>query len=272
MNNDVTYISPEKTGNINSDCFSNEFNINDAYISVKKYGFYCCKNYIKGDQLRELSLEYENSFNLKNLPFLKKKHNYRINIQPKLNYNEFIQHSHSLLNNNDLLKFTKKYWKKNYIYPYVITYFKSDSKFPVADYEVPLHLHMDKQKTLRYFIYLDDVGSENAPLTVIPGTLNKIQKLRKKFFWKFQSDEQIPNKIKTEKQNIFEILAPAGSLIILDTDVVHGAKKITDENSFRRVVRFDSVEKLNFFEKKFIKYRSLILNKVFGKVKLPSTL
>ncbi len=272
MDKDKVYISPEKTVNLESTCFGGELNFEKAYQSVKKYGFYCCKNYIKKDLLKKLNLEYENCFKLEKHPFLKKKHDYRVNILPKFNYQDFIQHSYSVLNNEDLQKFAKKYWKKKYVYPYLITYFKSDSKFPTIDDEVPLHLHMDKQKTLRYFIYLDNVGTEDAPLTVIPGTLNKIQKLRKKYFWKFESDEQIPNKLQTEKKNIFEILAPAGSLIILDTDIAHGAKKITNDNCVRRVIRFDSVEKLNIYEKKFIKYRSKILSKIFGKIELPSTL
>ena len=96
--------------------------------------------------------------------------------------------------------------------------------------------------------------------------------MRKKYFWRFQSDEEIPNKIETNKKNIFEILAPAGSLIILDTDIVHGAKKIKNDQYFRRVIRFDSVEKLNIYEKKFIKYRSIFLNKILGKKALPSIL
>ena len=72
MDKNVIYISPDKTENLESDCFETKFDINKAILSVKKYGFYCCKNYVKGEQLKNLRLEYENSFTLKNLPFLKK--------------------------------------------------------------------------------------------------------------------------------------------------------------------------------------------------------
>ena len=272
MNNKKIYITPEKIENFEKECIKDEYNLDEAYQSVKKHGFYCCKNYIRGDLLDELIKEYESCFKFNDLPFLKIRNDYRRNIYPKLNYKDFIPYSYNLMNDKNLKSFISKYWKKNFIYPEVITYFKSDFKFPVNNDSVPLHLHMDKQKTLRYFIYLDDVGNDNAPLTVIPGTLNKIKNLRKKYFWRFQNHEEFPNLLKTDQENIYEILAPAGSFIILDTDIAHGAKKILNRKNTRRVIRFDSIEKSNVFKRRFVKYRSLLMNKIFGEIELPTKL
>ena len=176
------------------------------------------------------------------------------------------------MNDKNLKILFQNIGKKFYLSRDNFTYFKSDFKFPVNNDSVPLHLHMDKQKTLRYFIYLDDVGNDNAPLTVIPGTLNKIKNLRKKYFWRFQNHEEFPNLLKTDQENIYEILAPAGSFIILDTDIAHGAKKILNRKNTRRVIRFDSIEKSNVFKRRFVKYRSLLMNKIFGEIELPTKL
>ena len=63
MNNKKIYITPEKIENFEKECIKDEYNLDEAYQSVKDC-FYCCKNYIRDDLLDKLIKEYDSYFRI----------------------------------------------------------------------------------------------------------------------------------------------------------------------------------------------------------------
>ena len=113
--------------------------------------------------------------------------------------------------------------------------------------------HHDKLWTLKYMIYLTDNGPENAAFGVVPGsaasnrdgfrkiyTDNKIHRLR-------MNDERyqsMENKA-PESAEVVDIIGPAGTLIIFDTDTFHHAGKVA-EGAERKILRGHSGPAINY--------------------------
>ena len=112
------------------------------------------------------------------------------------------------------------------------------------DYGRAQFLHFDPYHALKFFIYLDDVDQENATTFYIPKT-NKIGKyLRKNRMMNAGEGYQggLPHRIidypdiKVLEEDVVHVKAKAGSMLIFDTDVLHGGGIL--KNGERMVVLY----------------------------------
>ncbi|MFE2533478.1 phytanoyl-CoA dioxygenase family protein [Streptomyces sp. NPDC059371] len=116
--------------------------------------------------------------------------------------------------------------------------------------------HYDEMGTLKFLVYLDDVDRENGAFHAIPGTTQSTRRLRERDWLRLDDVEKI-------RVDVFDSLsqdtfyaaygqrksfllsraiafeAPAGSLLVFDTDTVHRAGTLV-EGRRRRVVRSSS--------------------------------
>jgi len=97
-------------------------------------------------------------------------------------------------------------------------------------------LHFDVLKTLKFFLYLNDVTAENGAFSCVPGSHHHTRKLR----------EQLGDDISYEKRcltrdhpfgenDVVSIEGKAGTLIVFTTEVWHRAGKVSRDT--RRVMR-----------------------------------
>jgi hypothetical protein len=98
--------------------------------------------------------------------------------------------------------------------------------------------HHDKLWSLKFMLYLNDIGKENAPFGVIPAsapyarkrfreifTKNKIRRLSMNSeLYQSMSNSDVPK----DAGPVIDIIASAGTLIIFDTDTFHHAGAVAD--------------------------------------------
>lgn len=106
--------------------------------------------------------------------------------------------------------------------------------------------HFDKLWSLKFMIYLEDVGAGNAPFGVIPGSVDYSRNKFRAIFedndievlststdaYHEMGNDQIPESV----GDVIDIHAPAGSLIIFDTDICHRAGYL-EKGKERKVLR-----------------------------------
>ena len=98
------------------------------------------------------------------------------------------------------------------------------------DYGRAQFLHFDPYHTLKFFVYLDDVDKDNATTFYIPKTRKIGEYLRKNRMMDAGDGYQggLPHRIidypdiKVIEDDIVHVKAKAGSMLIFDTDVIHG--------------------------------------------------
>lgn len=97
-------------------------------------------------------------------------------------------------------------------------------------------LHFDVASTFKYFVYLTDTSAENGAFTCAPGSHLHTCELRKKLGSKISyENREITRDLPVENFELIPVEAPAGSLIIFDTDVFHKAGVVN--RGERRVMR-----------------------------------
>lgn len=97
-------------------------------------------------------------------------------------------------------------------------------------------LHYDVAPTFKFFIYLNDVTAENGAFYCVPGSHKWTQEIRKKNPEKISyENRQFTRQLSDEYGDAIPVEAPAGTLIIFDTDVFHKAGTVTEGE--RKVMR-----------------------------------
>ncbi|KAB1978635.1 phytanoyl-CoA dioxygenase family protein [Streptomyces triticiradicis] len=116
--------------------------------------------------------------------------------------------------------------------------------------------HFDEVGALKFLVYLDDVDRDNGPFQAIPGTTSTTSRLRESEWLKFDDFQKIRIDVFSQySEELFHTLygqyksfllsraltfqAPAGSLLVFDTDTIHRAGPLA-EGRRRRVVRGSS--------------------------------
>jgi len=97
--------------------------------------------------------------------------------------------------------------------------------------------HFDATHALKFLIYLQDTNEENGAFSYIPGSHKENNRIRKDFLRFGNRLVDLPNIAGDDQELKFtSIDAPAGSLIIFDTDGFHrgGIPKVGKE---RRIIR-----------------------------------
>lgn len=102
--------------------------------------------------------------------------------------------------------------------------------------------HFDSVRTLKFFIYLLDTDESNGAFKYARGTHKSNSAYRQQFLQNgghLLELQNIPSA--TESMELVPICAPAGSLLIFDTDGFHSGGVIVDEPRERKVLRARSV-------------------------------
>jgi len=79
-------------------------------------------------------------------------------------------------------------------------------------------LHADKNHALSVFLYLNDVDEDCGPFSYVPGSVGYGSRLRMSGY---------KNQLKQHKdllylkENVVDVIGPAGTLVIFSTDVIH---------------------------------------------------
>jgi len=114
--------------------------------------------------------------------------------------------------------------------------------------EVVAPKHFDKLWTLKYMLYLADVGPDDAPFGVAPGSMRTNRETFRRIFDEAgidrlsMSDERYQNMANTDPgrvDDVVPIMAPAGTLIVFDTDTYHYAPAVAPGHE-RRILRAHS--------------------------------
>jgi hypothetical protein len=105
--------------------------------------------------------------------------------------------------------------------------------------------HFDKLWTLKFMVYLSDVGPTNAPFGVVPGSMRANRETFRRIFDDSGIDklamsddryQNMANSAADGANDVVPILAPAGTLIVFDTDTYHFAPAVAP-GCERRILR-----------------------------------
>ena len=97
-------------------------------------------------------------------------------------------------------------------------------------------LHFDVERSLKFFIYLNDTTAENGAFFCAPSTNLRAAEMRKKWGDKVSYDNrELSRDLPVKEEEVIPIEGEAGSLIIFDTDVFHRAGFV--HKGERRVMR-----------------------------------
>lgn len=97
-------------------------------------------------------------------------------------------------------------------------------------------LHFDVSRMLKFWIYVDDGTADAGAIRINPGSNLWLSKIREEYSERLIPKAEICNAIDEKEHPAISIEAPAGSLVIFDTDTGHGAGQVAAGNA-RRIVR-----------------------------------
>ncbi|WP_169745118.1 phytanoyl-CoA dioxygenase family protein [Cryptosporangium arvum] len=97
--------------------------------------------------------------------------------------------------------------------------------------------HYDRTPNLKFFLYLSDVGSDNGPFACLPGShlhAKRVEDRRRRERVLPRQDEtrELPGELTS---GLLPVLGPAGTLLVIDSDVIHRGLPVID--GFRLAVR-----------------------------------
>ena len=120
------------------------------------------------------------------------------------------------------LKFTKTWYVK--------------TNYKISDYtKLPYVPHIDRFRRIKFFLYLNDVKSDNGPLTVMQVNPKNYENKRLKL--KYDWQKKFKNKVEDTGQFI-KLTGNKGSCFVMDTNTPHKAG-IVKRGYFRHILRFD---------------------------------
>ena len=114
-------------------------------------------------------------------------------------------------------------------------------------------LHFDISRTLKYFLYLNDVTEENGAFRCIPGSHNSITKgIRIRYKDEINYNNRHLSRVKEQEGESMCVEGKAGTLIIFDTNVLHQAGFCS--KGYRKIMRGQSsIYEYDYSEKGFLK-------------------
>jgi Phytanoyl-CoA dioxygenase (PhyH) len=121
---------------------------------------------------------------------------------------------------------TKKYYAgSNNGFDYISEIFVHET--PETNDPLSGKLHWDRAQTLKFWVYLDDIPLEAGPMRVEPDSVQRNKKIR------IQSHNEkgtlvggVENVVESPVLAPIVLTAPAGSILIHDTDASHGATEV----------------------------------------------
>jgi len=102
--------------------------------------------------------------------------------------------------------------------------------------QVPFEPHIDRQRYFKMMFYARDVTLPDGPMSIVRRNPMQMETLRKSLPDDYK--DQRLNVVAVDKSEMTPITAPAGSVLLFDTNVPHVATMPTVQGA-REVVRFD---------------------------------
>jgi len=98
-------------------------------------------------------------------------------------------------------------------------------------------LHWDRAQTLKFWIYVDELPEEAGPMLIEPGSGPRNREIRvAEHVGKDKLVGGVDNVVEATRQETTVLAAPAGSIMIHDTDASHGASEVMP-GYVRRIIR-----------------------------------
>ena len=97
-------------------------------------------------------------------------------------------------------------------------------------------LHFDVKKTLKFFLYLNDVTEANGAFSCVPGSHNESEKIRNKYGNEISYENRhLTRQLAYNNEQVISVEGNAGDLILFNTDVWHRAGIVKEGE--RKVMR-----------------------------------
>jgi len=114
--------------------------------------------------------------------------------------------------------------------------------------DLPFIPHIDKKRCLKVMIYLNDINQNAGPLNLVNANPENFEKMRQGLDFDYKKKKQnVVSSIPIEKYISCE--GNFGTSIFFDTNTPHFAGQISDDASFRRILRFTFLKSNNNFDK-----------------------
>lgn len=107
--------------------------------------------------------------------------------------------------------------------------------------------HYDKDRKLKFYLCLNDMGIENGCFKILPNSIDITNKQREKDISKnvFHPEHTNYNNTTVRVDDMIPIIAKAGTLIIFDTNLIHCGGDNFEKGLYRKVIRLH-VQKTNY--------------------------
>lgn len=235
---------------------SDLFEIDKLSSTLKKHGIFKIASFLSASQIKLLRQEVLNYHSKQGKPY-------------PFGSSYVIQAPSDLKNNSLQKSVFSKSWMKELFLTYNRGVSKGffDSIYSTHDYKFDGnigrngYLHFDRNASLKYFLYLNDVTEKNGAFFIQPNSHKLGRELRKKawgkriptpndriikkllikFFGK--SFKEVKNRLEIDYPELYkpEKLIPAegkaGTLIVFDSDIFHQGGKINKKGAERIVLR-----------------------------------
>ena len=161
-----------------------------------------------------------------------------VRIKPffKMNYSRQYPAIFSFYNSGIFRSITKKFYAdcdrgSDYLTE-IFVHETPETQEPLSD-----KLHWDRAQTLKFWIYIDDLPEEAGPMLIEPQSSERNKNLRiTEHAQKGKLVGGVDNVVATTVKPPIALTAPAGSIMIHDTDASHGASKVLPGH-VRRIIR-----------------------------------
>jgi hypothetical protein len=214
----------------------------DVIETVSRWGIIVFPGFVSGQLLRDLNAEldlqvevrkqlgclideYDNMINLR-----LDREKYRVAFPKTMDFfgQEFMREIATTF-------FQPEDFKLNYE---IFSTILSETKGPQT--KPPFALHFDKWHCLKFYVYLSDTDERNGAMRATPGSIVRNRPIRQRAMAELSNVETMENVLPEPEESSIPISGPAGTLLIFDTDMNHGASHVEAEYT-RRTIRTHTI-------------------------------
>lgn len=232
--------------NVGTNFISDQNRDNILLNDLRKNGYVIVENFIDSEKINKILNHFSKKKGFYHQDYVenKKIYDHSNPEQVKFEYDEETILSSETLRNiifeKNILNFARNYLNSEPILDILALWWSSYSKSADQKAAQWWHFDMDRPRWLKFFIYLTDCNESNGPHCIIKRTHKNHSvpwAIRKKGYSRISDD--LVNKC-FPKENIVEITANKGTLLIEDSRALHKGKKIEVGNRLMFQLQFTS--------------------------------
>ena len=143
-----------------------------------------------------------------------------------------LEKTHAFFKQDWMVKLSDRFWQKQIE---INTDIYVMHELPGTQH-IAQDLHFDVKKTLKFFLYLNDVSENNGAFSCVPGSHKKSEKIRGLYGNEISYENRhLTRQLAYTNDQVIPIEGKAGDLIIFNTDVWHRAGIVKEGE--RKVMR-----------------------------------